>query len=75
MLWWLLPMQYRYMFRYIRYRYGIELSDTTVVGRRSQIGHQSGIVIHWNAVVGDDCTVIQNATIGEVSLERWPSYC
>ena len=64
-LWRLLSMLYRSMFRYIRNHYGIELPDTTIVGRRFHIGHQHGIVIHYNSVFGDDCTVHQNVTIGE----------
>lgn len=64
-LWWILSMIYRCMFRYIRNHYGIELPDTTIVGRRFHIGHQHGIVIHYNSVFGDDCTVHQNVTIGE----------
>lgn len=55
---------YRLMFRYIRNHYGIELPSGTTVGRRLVIGHQSGIVIHWNSVIGDDCVIRQNVTIG-----------
>ena len=34
------------------------------------IGHQSGIVIHTNATIGDDCIIRQNVTIGAVNVER-----
>lgn len=67
---WILSRLYRYIFRYIRNHYGIELPDTTIVGRRFQIGHQGGIVIHQNAVIGDDCIVIQNVTIGAATIAR-----
>ena len=53
------------MFRFIRNHYGIELPETTIVGRRFKISHQNGIVIHPKAVFGDDCVVHQNVTIGE----------
>jgi serine O-acetyltransferase len=53
------------MFRFVRNHYGIELSETTIVGRRFKISHQNGIVIHPKAVFGDDCEVRQNVTIGE----------
>lgn len=66
----MLSMLYRCMFRYVRNQYGIELPATALVGRRLQIGHQSGIVIHWNAVIGDDCTIIQNVTIGPATVAR-----
>jgi serine O-acetyltransferase len=61
---------YRTMFRYIRNHYGIELSETTIVGRRFKISHQNGIVIHPKTVFGDDCEVRQNVTIGESGLRN-----
>jgi serine O-acetyltransferase len=61
---------HRTMFRYVRNHYGIELPVTAVVGRRVVIGHQSGIVIHANAVIGDECFLRQNVTIGAMTLER-----
>jgi serine O-acetyltransferase len=62
---------YRMMFRYVRNHYGIELHDTTVVGRRFVIGHQGGIVIHPRAEIGDDCVIRQNVTIGAASYDRF----
>jgi serine O-acetyltransferase len=61
---------YTAMFRYVRNHYGIELPVTASVGRRVVIGHQSGIVIHANAVIGDDCFLRQNVTIGATTRER-----
>ncbi|TKB56487.1 MAG: serine acetyltransferase [Nitrospira sp.] len=65
-LWWALSMLYRAMYRYIRNHYGIELPDTTIIGRRFIIGHQSGIVIHYDAEFGDDCIIRQNVTVGRL---------
>jgi hypothetical protein len=39
-------------------RYGIELPDTVQLGRRVVIEHQSAIVIHGNAIIGDDSIAI-----------------
>ena len=61
---------YRIMYRFIRNHYGIELRETTRVGRRFVVGHQSGIVIHPNAEFGDDCVIRQNVTIGAVNMAR-----
>ena len=61
---------YRFLFRFIRNYYGIELFYTTQLGRRFRIIHQSGICIHGFAVIGDDCVIFQNATIGTASLNR-----
>lgn len=58
------------LFRFVRNFYGIELPSGTVLGRSVFIPHQSGIVIHANAVIGDECVIRQNVTIGTVSWER-----
>lgn len=50
----------------IRSFYGIEMASTTKIGRRLLIPHQGGIVIHYRSEVGDDCTILQNVTIGAV---------
>ena len=63
---------HRTMFRYVRNHYGIELPVTAVVGRRVLIGHQSGIVVGPTAVIGDECIIRQNVTIGGSTLERGP---
>lgn len=60
---------HRSLFRYVRSHYGIELPVTTAVGRRVVILHQSGIVVHANAVIGDDCILRHNVTIGAVTFE------
>jgi serine acetyltransferase len=58
------------LYRYVRNHYGIELWHSTKIGRRVIFGHQSGIVIHPNAEIGDDCLIRQNVTIGAVSDTR-----
>jgi len=56
---------YRIAAGFVRNFYGIELPATTRVGRRVLIGHQHGIIIHQNAVIGDDCILRQGVTIGQ----------
>ena len=51
---------YRLLFRRVRNRYGIELPYSVRLGRRVVIEHQSGIVIHGNCVIGDDCVIRQS---------------
>jgi serine O-acetyltransferase len=51
-------------------RYGIELADSAVIGRRVRIIHQNGIVIHPGAVIGDDCWIRQGAQVGSRGDER-----
>jgi serine O-acetyltransferase len=52
---------------FVRNFYGIELYATANLGRRLRIAHQSGIVVHPNAVMGDDCLIRQGVSIGRAS--------
>lgn len=54
---------------FVRNVYGIDMYDTATIGRRFRIAHQSGIVIHPDAVIGDDCLIRQGVSIG-----RGPNY-
>lgn len=54
----------RFLGFFVRNFYGIELQLPTVVGRRLQIAHQHGIVIHPRAVIGDDCLIRQGVSLG-----------
>lgn len=55
---------YRVLFCYVRNCYGIEIPLEVKIGRRLELDHQSGIVFHWKAEVGDDCVIRHNVTIG-----------
>lgn len=59
-----------YLLVYVATRnlYGIELPRNAEVGRRFHIAHQGGIVISDQAIIGDDCMVRQNVTIGAGGL-------
>lgn len=48
----------------LRNVYGIEIPDTVTLGRRVRIAHHSGVVIHRFAVIGDDCVLRHNVTLG-----------
>lgn len=54
----------------VRNFYGIELPLEARVGRRVVFEHQHGIVIHGNAVIGDDCTIRQGVTLGNRRTDR-----
>jgi serine O-acetyltransferase len=58
---------YRFLHAFVRNFYGIEVYDTATFGRRLRIAHQSGIVVHPNAVIGDDCLIRQGVSIGRAS--------
>lgn len=59
-----LSLVYRILYRHCRNGYGIELPYSVTIGRRLIIEHQGGIVVHGNTVIGDDCIVRQNCTLG-----------
>jgi len=61
---------YRLLFVFVRNVYGIELHRTTRIGRRLAIAHQGGIVVHPQAVIGDDCALRHNVTLGAATFER-----
>lgn len=52
------------MHRYVRNAYGIEIYSTATIGEGVIIGHQSGIVIHEFARIGNDCLIRQGVTLG-----------
>lgn len=65
-----LSVIYRALYRHVRNVYGIDLPYTVTLGRRVIIEHSGGIVIHGNAVIGDDSVLRQGVTLGNRYLER-----
>lgn len=59
-----LSVLYRFLHRWVRNHYGIELHYTAKVGRRVVIAHQGAIVIHEFAEIGNECVIRQGVTIG-----------
>ncbi len=58
---------YKLMHIWVRNFYGIELHYTATIGRRLRIAHQSGIILHSEAVLGDDCLIRQGVSIGRAA--------
>jgi serine O-acetyltransferase len=48
----------------VRNVYGIELTSRTRVGRRLRLAHHGGVTLHPGVVIGDDCLIRHNVTIG-----------
>lgn len=44
--------------------HGIELPAKARIGRRTRFAHQGGVVVHKDAIIGDDCIVRHGVTIG-----------
>lgn len=49
---------------------GISLPDSATIGRRLRIEHFGGIIVHGATVIGDDCVLRQNVTLGNRSEDR-----
>ena len=50
--------------------YGVEIPPDVVVGRRLHLPHAHGVVLVPGSVVGDDCLLRHNVTLGLGSVER-----
>jgi serine O-acetyltransferase len=53
-----------------RFLTGIEIHPGATIGRRLFIDHGMGVVIGETAVIGDDCTLYQNVTLGGTGKQR-----
>ncbi|MDR7305627.1 serine O-acetyltransferase [Rhodoferax saidenbachensis] len=78
-------LRYRFQTKWIRYPLGVlhivlaklaeMLCGVTIgvsakIGRRLVIEHSGAIVVHGNAVLGDDCIIRQGVTIGNRRMDR-----
>jgi serine O-acetyltransferase len=50
--------------RRLKFKYGIDISYRTTIGKGLYIGHFGGIVVHGDAIIGDNCNLSQGMTIG-----------
>lgn len=61
----LLLLFYRWRYKHIREKHGIEISYITNIGKGFYIGHPYNITINPNAVIGNNCSVHKGVVIGE----------
>jgi serine O-acetyltransferase len=50
--------------RRLKVKYGFDISYRATIGKGLYIGHFGGIVIHGDAVIGENCNISQGMTIG-----------
>ena len=55
-------------------KYGCDIAPTAKIGKNFKIAHIGGIVIGRNSVIGDNCTINNNVTLGmkDVSSAAMP---
>lgn len=49
---------------FIKIKYGIEIPFQTKIGAGLRLVHLNGIIISPHAIIGDNCTIFQQVTIG-----------
>jgi serine O-acetyltransferase len=62
-----------FFFRWLRalkYKYGFDISYRTQIGKGLYIGHFGGLVVHGDAVIGENETFSQGMTIGILNRGR-----
>jgi serine O-acetyltransferase len=60
------------IYKNIQIKYGVQLPNNTQVGKGLQFSHFSGIVINAEAVIGNNFTIFQCATVGSVRGKGFP---
>jgi serine O-acetyltransferase len=50
--------------RCLKIKYGFDISYRTQIGEGFYIGHFGNVVIHGDAIIGDNCNISQGITIG-----------
>ena len=55
---------FKYIVRHYSIKYGYQIPIDTKIGEGLYLGHHGPVVINHNAVVGDNCNIAQNVTIG-----------
>lgn len=56
-------------FQKLQWRCGIELNQRTEIGYGLRLPHKGGIVIHPQAIIGNNCEIMQGVTIGNNILK------
>lgn len=60
---------YIFLSKFSQIFFGIYIGSKVQIGRRLTIEHFGGIIIHTNAVIGDDVIIRQGVTIGIKSID------
>src|SRR5664280_1092695 len=51
---------------------GSDIDPNAILGDRLKLPHPNGFVVHQDALIGDDCMIMQQVTIGQLSEEFAP---
>ncbi len=67
---WIIRFFSKLMLRYFTHCYGFQIPEETKIGAGLFIGHFGTIVISANAVMGENCNIAHNVTIGAARGKR-----
>lgn len=62
------------LFEHYKIKYGISISHKTTIGEGFYIGHYGCIVVHPNAVIGKNCNISHEVTIGKKNRGKKEGY-
>lgn len=65
------PMSFVFQ-RLLLHGYGIDIPPSTTVGSGLWMPHAKNIVVHRKAVIGDECTILHNVTVGGRDYSGYP---
>lgn len=60
----ILLQPFRFRLRQLQLKFGIEISYKSNIGEGFHIAHGNGIVVHPNTIIGRQCSILQQVTIG-----------
>jgi serine O-acetyltransferase len=52
------------LYNHSKLKYGNDIAPTTKIGKNFRIAHTGGIVIGRNSIIGDNCVINNNVTLG-----------
>ena len=61
----ILSLYYRFRWKLIKEKHGIEISHSTSIGKGLYLGHPYNITINYNVVIGNNCNIHKGVTLGQ----------
>lgn len=62
---------YRLMYRRYFVKYGLQIPLNVKIGKGLLLPHFGGIVINSGSVIGDNCNILQNVTLGNIKRGKY----
>lgn len=70
----LFSLIFRIVLLHYEYKFGISIPFNAKIGNGFYIGHFGGIVVSSNAIIGNNCNISQNVTIGVSNRGKYKRY-